>query len=180
MIYLSPLHDSIPEMEFNQPSGIVTTSAILVYTFYLLTSLCARGAYAELPVFVSSEAYDNGDLGKYPVQHFESVELVAPRPNLVRQDGQCAENLLTFLTPRGNVEQALHPQATILDHQGHLVWTSGWENKQIYNLMTQEYRGHKYLTFWAGNDAIGGHGDGSYYMVSLVRRFLHLLATTLT
>jgi hypothetical protein len=47
-----------------------------------------------------------------------------------------------------------------------LVWTSGWDKKQIYNLMAQEYKGHKYITFWAGNDAVGGHGAGSYYMVS--------------
>jgi hypothetical protein len=35
----------------------------------------------------------------------------------------------------------------------------------MYNLQAQEYKGNKYITFWAGNDAVGGHGAGKYYMV---------------
>ncbi|KAI7711914.1 hypothetical protein KC353_g8643, partial [Hortaea werneckii] len=32
------------------------------------------------------------------------------------------------------------------------------------NFAVQEYKGEPYLTFWAGNDAVGGHGAGTYYM----------------
>ncbi len=66
-----------------------------------------------------------------------------------------------LLTPRGAVAPA---QATILDRSGHLIWSIGGYD-QIYNLMVQEYNSQKYLTFWAGNDAVGGHGAGFYYMV---------------
>jgi hypothetical protein len=66
-----------------------------------------------------------------------------------------------LLTPRGGIAP---PQATILDRSGHLIWSIGGYD-QIYNLMVQEYNGQNYLTFWAGNDAVGGHGTGFYYMV---------------
>lgn len=145
-------------------TGMAATAATVLHVLNLLISLYAGVANAEQPVYVSSEAYDLGQLGKYPVQNFKSVELLAPRPNVVRQDSRCSKSMV-FFSPRGYGEQAKHPQATIMDHNGQLVWTSGWDNKQIYNLMTQEYRGHKYLTFWAGDDTVGGHGAGSYYMV---------------
>lgn len=45
--------------------------------------------------------------------------------------------------------------------------------------MVQEYRGEPYLTFWAGNDAVGGHGVGTYYMVNTLSiRSLSLCAAT--
>ncbi|KAK2608483.1 hypothetical protein QQS21_002945 [Conoideocrella luteorostrata] len=146
-------------------AGLAATAAPALYVLNLLVSLYAGAAKAEQPPFLSSGAYDLGSLGKYPVQQFKSVELTAPRPNLVRQSGRCSKDLLTFLSPRGSADQATHPQATILDHNGQLVWTSGWDHKQIYNLMAQDYRGNRYITFWAGNDAVGGHGAGSYYML---------------
>ncbi|EFY91694.1 hypothetical protein MAC_02284 [Metarhizium acridum CQMa 102] len=146
-------------------AGFATTVATIFPVLNLVISLHACAANAEQPVYVSSGSYDEGNLGKYPVQEFKSIQLIAPRPNIVRQDSRCTKNLLTFFSPRGYAEQAQHAQATILDHNGHLVWTSGWDNKQIYNLMAQEYKGHKYITFWAGNDAVGGHGAGSYYML---------------
>lgn len=150
--------------------GVAAASIVHVV---LLLALRAGSARAELPVFVASEAYDRGDLGRYPVQRFKSSRAIAPRPNLLLQDTACARGLKTFLTPRGYADPASRAaQATILDPDGHLVWTSGWEGKQLYNLMAQTYRGHSYLTFWAGNDAVGGHGAGAYYMVRsrIIRR----------
>ncbi|KID96390.1 hypothetical protein MAJ_07667, partial [Metarhizium majus ARSEF 297] len=91
----------------------------------LVVSLHACVANAEQLVYVSSGSYDEGNLGKYPVQDFKSVQLIAPRPNSVRQDSRCTKELFTFLSSRSYVEQAKHPQATILDHNGHLIWTSG-------------------------------------------------------
>lgn len=162
-------------------TGMAATAATLLHVLNLLISLYAGVANAEQPVYVSSEAYDLGQFGKYPVQEFKSVELLAPRPNVIRKDSRCSKNMV-FLSPRGYGEQAKHPQATILDHNGQLVWTSGWDNKQIYNLMTQEYRGHNYITFWAGDDTVGGHGAGSYYMVCyclLFRAKFRILPLTL-
>lgn len=48
---------------------------------------------------------------------------------------------------------------------GTLIWTTNQYYGQVYNLQVQEYKGKKYLTFWAGNDSVGGHGVGKYYMV---------------
>ncbi|KND87540.1 hypothetical protein TOPH_07789 [Tolypocladium ophioglossoides CBS 100239] len=142
----------------------VAAAATTLHLVFLFIALQASSAHAELPVFVASEAYDNGTFGRYPVQSFKSSGAIAPRPNLLRQHDACAHHLKTFLTPRGYAEPASRAQATILDQHGRLVWTSGWEDKQIYNLMVQTYRGHKYLTFWAGNDAL----DETY---SLTRKF---------
>jgi hypothetical protein len=35
------------------------------------------------------------------------------------------------------------------------------------DLQMQRYRGEDYLTFWAGSEA-KGHGQGVYYMVSII------------
>ncbi|QUC15840.1 uncharacterized protein UV8b_00081 [Ustilaginoidea virens] len=146
-------------------SGIGGTAATILGILELLISLHAEEATAEQPAPASSQAYDLGHLGRYPVQHFKSFEHIAPRPNMIRQDDRCSRSLLTFLSPHGSAEQAIQPQATILDHNGRLIWTSGWDKKQIYNLMAQEYKGRKYITFWAGKTVVGGHGAGSYYML---------------
>ncbi|EXU96624.1 hypothetical protein X797_010300 [Metarhizium robertsii] len=116
-------------------AGFVTTMATMFPVLSLAVSLHACVANAEQTVYVSSGSYDEGNLGKYPVQDFKSVQRIAPRPNVVRQDSRCTKELFTFFSPRGYVEQAKHPQATILDHNEHLIWTSGSDNKQIYNLM---------------------------------------------
>jgi hypothetical protein len=164
---------STPTLSFDN-TGLATAATIL-HVLNLLISLYAGVADAEQQIYLSSEGYDQGHFGVYPVQHFKSVQLSAPRPNIVHQDSRCSKSLMTFLSPRGYGEQAKNPQATILDHDGHLIWTSGWDKKQIYNLMKQEYRGHNYITFWAGNDAVGGHGAGSYYMVSHLPHFCRVL-----
>lgn len=44
--------------------------------------------------------------------------------------------------------------------------------------MVQKYKDSNYLTFWAGNDAVGGHGAGAYYMVFIF--FLVLPGSMLT
>ncbi|KAK5121600.1 hypothetical protein LTR85_004772 [Meristemomyces frigidus] len=65
------------------------------------------------------------------------------------------------MAPRGSVAQ---PRPMILDAAGNPVWVAEHHYGNVYNLMVQEYRGEPYLTFWAGNDAVGGHGEGSYFM----------------
>jgi hypothetical protein len=66
-------------------------------------------------------------------------------------------------TPRGY--RVAEPGAMILDSKGDFVWWRGGY-QQVYNMMAQEYNGQKYLTFWAGDDTVGGHGAGYYYMVT--------------
>lgn len=128
-----------------------------------LSLVVLRDVVAEEEVFVSDQSYDIGAYGAYPVQMYLSTDLVAPRLNIHASSPECYDDgRYTFFTPRGGATAS--PQATILDHNGHLIWTIGGY-QQIYNLMVQEYNGKNYLTFWAGNDAVGGHGAGHYYMV---------------
>ncbi|KAG9725091.1 hypothetical protein KCU73_g13260, partial [Aureobasidium melanogenum] len=51
----------------------------------------------------------------------------------------------------------------IMDNDGELVWEHYVEG-QGYNLKVQKYQGEQVLTFWVGNDGVGGHGEGDYYM----------------
>ena len=117
--------------------------------------------FADDSAYVNDVDYDNGAYGWYPTQRYKTVDFVSPRINILQSSPECSNGIYTMFTPRGTFPSA---SAMILDSEGHLVWTiSGYG--EIYNLMVQEYLGEKYLTFWAGNDAVGGHGAGYYYMV---------------
>ena len=48
---------------------------------------------------------------------------------------------------------------------GSLVWGPDRHYGEVYNFQVQQYKGEDYLVFWAGDDSIGGHGEGKYYMV---------------
>lgn len=133
----------------------------------ILTYLSAAGhALAEEPFF-RDYGYEREAYGNHPLQVFRSTDLTVPRLNILKSSATCDDSLYTFLSPRGHA--TAEPLATIYDHGGHLVWASSWEGQQLYNFLAQEYKGEKYLTFWAGNDAVGGHGAGVYYMVGKVR-----------
>lgn len=118
---------------------------------------------ADESLFVNDDAYDSTSYGLYPLQTYLSTSIASPRLNILQSSPECDTALLTIFSPRGSAVQAA---AMILDSDEHLVWTlSGYD--QIYNILVQEYLGERYLTFWAGNDAVGGHGAGYYYMVSV-------------
>ena len=134
--------------------------------FLSLLALLPLTGLAEEPPWINATRYDDGEYGPYPFQTFKTGNFVAPRPLLKIQSDRCATDLLTFIAPRGYVDPARSAQATILTHDGYLVWTSDWNGMQIYNFQTQTYKGEPVLTFWAGNDAVGGHGAGEYFIVS--------------
>ncbi|KAF2640106.1 hypothetical protein P280DRAFT_490477 [Massarina eburnea CBS 473.64] len=122
------------------------------------------GVLGDTPPFFDDKKFDNGDYGPYPMQRFYSSELVAPRLNVLTTHPSCDDGSYTMFNPRGTKvpDDARGPM--IIDAQGNLVWTvTGYE--QTYDLMAQEYKGKQYLTFWSGNDAIGGHGNGHYIML---------------
>jgi hypothetical protein len=137
-----------------------------------LACITAAGhALAEEAPFFHDYGYDREAYGTHPIQVFRSTGVTAPRFNILKSSTDCDKSLYTFLTPRGSATS--EPLATIYDHAGHLVWVTGWNGQQLYNLLVQEYQGNKYLTFWAGDDSVGGHGAGVYYMVSESKRGLH-------
>ncbi|KUJ17246.1 uncharacterized protein LY89DRAFT_782413 [Mollisia scopiformis] len=130
---------------------------------FLFLVLAVSRCQSDEDVFHNDEHFDAAEYGVYPVQKYRSTDLVSPHLNVLQSSSECAFDLYTFFTPRGPLTS--EPNAVILDQGGHLVWTSSWEGQQIYNLMVQEYNGESYLTFWAGNDAVGGHGAGFYFML---------------
>lgn len=122
-------------------------------------------AFADQPAFSGSKTFDKGELGDFVPQRYQSTAISAPRANIFEKAGSCHDDgLFVMLTPRGGV--VLQAAPMILDHHGSLVWT-GLSDGQPYNLQVQTYRGEQYLTFWAGNDGVKGHGSGLYYMVRL-------------
>lgn len=134
-----------------------------------LSSLLFLAAYAhaDLIPYIADEAYDRGTFGSYPSQGYQSSELRGPRVNILTSSDRCYNNdTLVFLNPRGhNVVPGPNPM--ILDQAGNLIWTlDGREFGETYNLNVQEWNGEQYLTFWGGDDTVGGHGQGYYYMVS--------------
>jgi hypothetical protein len=139
---------------------VVVVPAATAMKLFALFCLFVLGR-ADQDVFHMDQGYDDSTYGLYPVQHYKTTNVVSPRINVLRSNAECSE-LYTMLTPRGGMVS--EASATILDHEGHLIWTVGGYN-QIYNLMVQTYNGQQYLTFWAGNDAVGGHGAGFYYML---------------
>lgn len=120
----------------------------------------------DTPPFLNDQKFENGEYGAYPMQRFYSSNAVAPRLNILSTHSSCDDGSYTMFNPRGNAvpDEARGPM--ILDSRGNMVWTvTGYE--QTYDLMVQEHKGKRYLTFWSGNDAIGGHGNGQYIMVHL-------------
>ena len=92
--------------------------------------------------------------------------------NVLHSSDECDHSKYTLFSPRGwATPESL---GMMMDANAHLVWAaSGFD--QIYNVMVQEYKGEKYITFWGGDDGVGGHGEGFYYMASLLLQNLHVV-----
>lgn len=121
-------------------------------------------SYADEEPFIADAVYNSGDLGRYVTQSYKTTKEIAPRFNINLPFTNCDDGSYIFIAPRGWV-----PDATlyIIDADGNMVWTLDKQFGEVYNFAVQEYKGVPYLTFWAGNDAVGGHGAGSYFMVSI-------------
>lgn len=101
--------------------------------------------------------------GGYPYRSYKTSNLTSPVVRRMIDSPGCYDGRYTFLAPRGTAVK--QPGPLILDDKGHLVWALDTNGKQPYNLKVQDYQGQKHLTYWVGNDAVGGHGEGYYYMV---------------
>ncbi|KXJ95031.1 ASST-domain-containing protein [Microdochium bolleyi] len=113
--------------------------------------------------FYNDFGYEKLAYGMHPFQAHRTLSTDVPKFNILQSSPQCSTNLYTFLAPRGKEVQV--PQATIFDSEGRLVWTSGYERQQLYDLKVQAYKGEQYLTFWSGDDTVGGHGAGTIHML---------------
>ncbi|EME86751.1 uncharacterized protein MYCFIDRAFT_116419, partial [Pseudocercospora fijiensis CIRAD86] len=117
----------------------------------------------EAPFHANSQ-YNNAELGKYVTQTFKSNPHVTAVPvvNFMKPFTNCDDGSYLFIAPRGTVAEST---PMILDITGSPVWASTKRYGEVYNLQVQSYKGSPYLTFWGGNDAVGGHGIGEYLML---------------
>ena len=135
--------------------------------FALFLSFCFVSSWAsavprDLHAYANPIAYDNGDYGSYPIEGFVSSNVTAPRICDMVGGPPDDDDMYILFSPRGHQVKQQGP--IILDSAGNLVWMSH-EFDQVYAFMAQEYDGDMYLSFWSGNDGIGGHGAGVYVVV---------------
>ncbi|THX15835.1 hypothetical protein D6D17_02917 [Aureobasidium pullulans] len=104
------------------------------------------------------------DYGHYPYRTFESSDLTPPAVARKVDSPECQDGLMTFLTPRGTAVNESRGMV-ILDDEGEPVWMQKTDG-QPYNLDVQTYQGAPHLTYWLGDDTIGGHGEGDYYLLN--------------
>jgi hypothetical protein len=135
----------------------------LSWLLVLPLAAALRAAVELPPAFDDDYDYDQEAYGWHPTQKFRSIPVEVPKLNIIKTNPKCETSLYTMFTPRGDLTNL--PQLTIMDHEGHLVYTIPWNGQQMYNLQVQEYKGEKYLTFWAGDDTVGGHGAGTIFML---------------
>jgi len=150
----------------------------LVVSLSLLITLACI-AYADQGVYSAADVakYDRGLLGRTPAEHYKSFLHASSRLLQRTWSETCrSDDEYYFLAPRGAHPPNVGP--TIIDSEGHHVWFSG-AFPTTYNFRAQTYKGERYLTWWSGNDHLGGHGEGWYFMVCLVNIFFTLIEFSL-
>ncbi|KAK3669909.1 hypothetical protein LTR78_010220 [Recurvomyces mirabilis] len=128
--------------------------------FLLMTFIPDCEAHNE--ALQQSNEYNYGVLGPYVTNSFVSTDVTAPKLNFMKPFTACDDGSYIFLAPRG---ETANSSVCILDATGSLIWTTHQYHGQAYNLQAQTYKGEQYLTFWAGDNSVGGHGVGQYYML---------------
>ncbi|KAL4867092.1 ASST-domain-containing protein [Aspergillus spectabilis] len=124
-------------------------------SFLLVTSLLNL-AFADIPIRPEPT-------GEWPTELYHSTSIQGTSVYYVKSDARCENGQYTLFTPQGEGVAARGP--TIVDQDGQLVWKGESIYDSAYNLDVQTYKGHDYLTFWAGNDKVDEHGDGVVYML---------------
>lgn len=129
-----------------------------------LLALVAIQCQAGQAPFYADSKYNDAEYGFYVTQTFKSSPQVTGVPivNFMEPFTRCDDGSYLLITPRGKVAEST---PMILDVNGSLVWAATKKYGQVYNLQVQSYKGQEYLTFWAGDDTVGGHGVGTHYML---------------
>lgn len=119
-------------------------------------------ALGDLAVLDNDAEYNDGSYGPYVTQSYRSSDVNSPRLNFMKPFTSCDDGSFLFVAPRGGKANST---PYILDARGHLIWTADHHYGEVYNFQAQLYKGQQYLTFFAGDDTIRGHGAGRYYMI---------------
>lgn len=134
-------------------------------SLFLLPSILRVILAAETFPYFNSAAFDDGSLGAYPNQTYvTSPEAISPRLNILQSSSRCDDGLYTMISLRGDKVELKGQSPMIVDGKGNLVWMNATYG-ETFGLGVQKYKGQDYLTFWQGDDSVGGHGEGYYYMV---------------
>lgn len=105
---------------------------------------------------------DMGTSGMAPMRRYHSFGHDSIDVRFLARDEQRCSRDQIFLATRGSDTE---PGAVILDHTGEVVWRQPRMAAEVHDFRVQEYKGQKFLTFWAGKPD-GGGKQGSWYMVS--------------
>ncbi|THW04560.1 hypothetical protein D6D24_10512 [Aureobasidium pullulans] len=131
---------------------------------YLLTAIVVANDVGREhnPLTVDANTWES-KYGSYPFKSYRSSNITSPAVRKAVDSPQCYDDNYVFLAPRGF--RVPNPAITILDNHGELI-CSHTVKGQPYNLKVQEYKGEKVLTYWVGDDAVGGHGEGYFYVLN--------------
>ncbi|CZR56353.1 uncharacterized protein PAC_06241 [Phialocephala subalpina] len=114
---------------------------------------------------IKSEAFDNGDFGAYPNRtYITEPTSISPRLNILQSDLRCDDGLYTMISLRGDKVELKGQSPMVFDGKGDLIWMNATYG-ETFGLGVQKYKGQDYLTFWQGDDSVGGHGEGYYYLL---------------
>ncbi|TGO22731.1 hypothetical protein BPAE_0157g00180 [Botrytis paeoniae] len=134
---------------------------------HLIPILLGRliSATPETFSYIQSTEFDAGDYGAYPNRTYTTrPDLISPRLNILQDDPRCDDGLYTMISLRGDKVHITGQSPMIHDHQGNLVWMNA-SYGETFGLNVQRYKGVDYLTFWKGDDSVGGHGEGVYILL---------------
>ncbi|TGO40719.1 hypothetical protein BHYA_0033g00730 [Botrytis hyacinthi] len=116
--------------------------------------------------YIQSTEFDAGDYGAYPNRTYTTrPDLISPRLNILQGDPRCDDGLYTMISLRGDKVHTTGQSPMIHDHQGNLVWMNA-SYGETFGLNVQRFKDVDYLTFWQGDDSVGGHGEGVYILLS--------------
>ncbi|KUJ17741.1 uncharacterized protein LY89DRAFT_684698 [Mollisia scopiformis] len=134
------------------------------FTLSLILPLLVSAVEDVLP-HIRSEAFDNGELGAYPNRtYITEPTSISPQLNILKSDSRCDDGLYTMISLRGDKVELKGQSPMIHDSQGNLVWMNATYG-ETFGLSVQSYKGQEYLTFWQGDDSVGGHGEGYYFLL---------------
>jgi hypothetical protein len=158
------LHHVVVHIQYSWSSGharvylFLSTLAVVSLTLYfvlfqpLLSRIHLRGDFTW---------YDLGLYGLGPTRTYRSFDAPMTDVEFRQRDVRCGQDPI-FFAPRG---PATEPGGVILGADGELIWRQYGFGGDIQDFRVQEYRGERFLTFWAGKED-GARKEGFWYMVS--------------
>ncbi|KAM3080381.1 hypothetical protein ACMFMG_005339 [Clarireedia jacksonii] len=122
-------------------------------------------ANTQIYPHIQSQEFDNGKFGLYPNRTYHTrPDLISPQLNILRHDPRCESSLYTLISLRGDMVKPKGQSPMVFDSSGNLVWMNATYG-ETFGLNVQTYNGKEYLTFWQGDDSVGGHGEGVYILL---------------